>query len=312
MKRVSWLFSVPASIAAAIIGGAYALTPLRERLSIRELAGDDCFVTVNNYELHYTDTGPDDAPPVVLLHGFGAWSFTWRNQQAALRNTGYRVIAIDQIGYGASSRPKGPVYTTRTQAELMLGALDALGIRQAHLVGHSFGGRVAMQMAIIAPERVHSLALIDPEAFATERPPIAQWLKVPLLGYALAFYSTATSLVPAGLRFVTKQHAWLNDKAAQGYAAPTRVKGTAAAQVWQGRSSKDGAQPVPQYLHTITQPTLIVWGGDDPVFPLSDGHKLAGILPHSSLHIVENAGHLPHEEVPDEVTAALVAFLKSM
>ncbi|MBK9713933.1 MAG: alpha/beta fold hydrolase [Kouleothrix sp.] len=301
---------VPLGLLAALIAGAYLLTPLRERLTPREFAGDDRFVRVGGYDIHYADDGPREAAPVVLLHGFGAWSFTWRAQRQALLAAGHRVIAADQIGYGASSRPAAPVYTTRLQADLTLGALDALGVGAAHFVGHSFGGRVAMQIAIVAPERVRSLVVVSPEAFATERPPIARWVIPPLLGYALAFYSTGPRLVRPGLKYVSKLHDWLTEEAVRGYAAPTRVRGSAAAQVWQARSPKDGAQPVPANLPAIAQRTLVIWGADDPVFPAADGRRLAQILPNATLHEVAGAGHLPHEERGAEVTAAILEFLK--
>src|SRR4051812_49108506 len=119
---------VPLAALAALILAAYALTPLRERLTPREFAGDDRFVEVQGYAIHYQDDGPRDAPAAVLVHGFGAWSFTWRAQRGALLAAGYRVITTDQIGYGASDRPAGPIYTTRRQAELLLGVLDARGV----------------------------------------------------------------------------------------------------------------------------------------------------------------------------------------
>lgn len=301
---------IPIVLLAALAGAAYLLTPLRERLSARELAGDDQFVHVGGYAIHYGDEGPRDAAAVVLVHGFGAWSFTWRAQRRALLAAGRRVITTDQIGYGASDRPAGPVYTTRAQAELILGALDALGVAEADFVGHSFGGRVAMQIALLAPARVRRLVLIAPEAFATARPPIARLVNVPLLGYALAFYSTAPRLVRSGLKYVSKAHAWLTDEAVAGYAAPAYVRGTTLAQVWQAGSPKDGAQPVPQNLAAIRQPALVIWGAADPVFPVADAARLARVLPDASLRVIEGVGHLPHEEAEPEVTAAILGFLQ--
>ncbi|GAB4215012.1 MAG: alpha/beta fold hydrolase [Roseiflexaceae bacterium] len=296
------------ALGAVGLAGPYLLGPLRERLEPRALAQGG-FVRVGDYDLHYTDEGPRDGSPVLLLHGFAAWAFTWRAQRAALVRAGFRAISIDQLGYGASPRPEAPVYTTTNQAELMLGALDALGVARAHLVGHSFGGRVALAMAQTAPARVASLALLCPEAFATERPPVAAWLRVPLLGYALAFYTTAPALVPTGLGLVTHQRAWMNDEAVRGYAAPLYVRGSASAQVWQGRSPKDGGWPVPARLTEVTAPTLLIWGAEDPVFPAADGHKLAGLLPDARLHLIDGAGHLPHEEAEPATTAALLEFL---
>lgn len=100
------------------------------------------------------------------------------------------------------------------------------------------------------------------------RPPAAEWLKVPGIGYALVFYSTAV-------------------------------------QVWQGHSLKDGARPVPQHLAEITPPTLIIWGGDDPVFPADDGTQLAQTMPNATLKTLPGVGYIPHEEAHEEVGALL-------
>ena len=295
----------------AVLFGAYLLTPLRERLSPREFAGGGHFAQVGGYAIHYQDDGPADAPVVLLAHGFGASLFTWRAQRRALLAAGFRVIATDQLGAGASERATGPVYTTQLQAALLLGVLDSLGVEAAAVLGHSYGGRVAMQLALDAPARVRALALIAPEAYATARPPIARVVELPLLGYALSFYATAPRLVRPGLQMVSRSRAWLTDAAVQGYAAPAAVRGSTLAQIWHARSPKDrpGEPPVPARLAQITPRTLIVWGERDPVFPAADGQRLAATLPHATLQILPGAGHLPHEEQPDAVNAALLEFL---
>lgn len=303
-------FVWPALALGALLGAPLGLARLRERLAPRELTGEGHFAQVCGYTLHYTDEGPRDGPPVLLLHGFAAWAFTWRHLRPALARAGFRTLSLDLLGSGASERPARPVYTTQTQAELTLGLLDTLGLAQAHLVGHSFGGRVALQIALEAPRRVRSLALLSPEAFATQRPPVARWLRVPLLGYALAFYSTAPALVPTGLRMVTRQHAWLTAAALAGYAAPLRVRGSAAAQVWHARSPKDGPRALPPRLGQIQAPTLIVWGEADPVFPADHGRKLADSLPNARLYRIPGAGHLPHEEAPAATIGAVLEFIK--
>jgi pimeloyl-ACP methyl ester carboxylesterase len=293
-----------------VVWGAYVLAPLRERLNLREFAGDDQFVWVNGYAIHYTDDGPREAPAVVLIHGFASSIFTWRHTKAALLAAGYRVIAVDQLGSGASARPAEPIYTTQTQAEMVVGVLDALGVRRAHFVGHSFGGRVAMQIALLAPERVQSLVAIAPEAFATARPAIARWVRLPIAGYILAFYSTSPLLVRPGLQFVSSGKAWITNEVVKGYAAPLYVRGSALAQVWQARSPKDGQKPVPHNLNAITPPTLLLWGEKDPIFPADDGVKLARILPAATLHLFENTGHIVHEERVEQTNHAILEFLK--
>lgn len=298
------------SLLGATIGGAYLLTPEREYAAPEQLPGAQHFATVDGFSIHYTDEGPRTGPPVLLIHGFGGATWTWRKERVALADAGFRVIAIDLLGSGASERPTAPIYTTHLQAQLVLGLLNVLGVHSVQLVGHSYGARVALQTAILAPERIRSLALLAPEAFAYKRPPVAQWLKVPALGYALAFYSTTPQLVPTGLKMVSKQHDWMTPSAVAGYAAPLYIRGSAAGQVWQARSPKDGAQPVPDNLASIQQPTLLIWGGDDPVFPAADGQKLASILPHAELHVLPAVGHLPHEEAGEETVKHLLTWLQ--
>ncbi len=293
----------------------YVLVRWRERFSPRDFAqqagaGGD-FMTIDHHEVHYVDEGPRDGIPVVLVHGFGAWSFAWRLQRIALVNAGFRVISFDELGSGASARPHGPVYTTAYQAEIFLGIMDGLGVRAAHLVGHSYGGRLAMLVAIKAPARVLTLTGIDPEAFSVGRPPMAFALRLPVIGFAFAFYATAPFLIRPFMKAVAKTLDWFSIEIEKGYQAPVFVRGTAMSQVWQARSLKDGDISVPENLARITQPTLLIWGSADAVFPASDGEKLLAILPTAQLHVIEGAGHVPYEEKPDELNGVLLAFLSA-
>jgi pimeloyl-ACP methyl ester carboxylesterase len=302
--------AVLVTLAGSLVWGAYLFTPVREKLNLREFAQDDHFAWIDGYAIHFSDAGPHSAPAIVLIHGFGSSIFTWRHVQTAALAQGFRVVAVDLLGSGASSRPAESIYTTEMQARFVLGVMDKLGIESAQFGGHSYGGRVAMQVAVLAPARVQSLAMISPEAFATERPGIAAWLRAPFLGYVLAFYSTSPLLVREGLRFVTKQHEWLMPDAVKGYAAPLHVRGSALSQVWQARSPKDGLKPVPHNLSDIAQPALVLWGEGDPVFPSSDAEKLAGTLQKAEARVLKGAGHIAHEECPDETIAAMLLFYR--
>lgn len=299
--------------AFAAIAGAYALTPRRERYTLQEFArlpgrcGE--LLTVNGHALYCEVHGPAHGTPVVLLHGFAASTFTWRHQWPALVEAGYRVILLDHLGFGGSARVEGPEYSTQSHAELALAAMTALHIERAIIVGHSYGGRVGMQMALLAPERVAALAAIAPEAFATRRPKIASFVRIPLFGYALVFYSTGQSAVRPGLRYVAGADAWLTQDVVNGYAQPVAVRGHVRAQIWNSLSPKDGAQPVPANLARIACPTLFIWGAKDPVFPAGDADKLVQLLPDAQAHMLEGVGHLPHEEAPEQVNADLLAFL---
>jgi pimeloyl-ACP methyl ester carboxylesterase len=302
--------AVAVTLVGSLVWGAYLFTPVREKLNLREFSNDDHFAWVDGYAIHFSDAGPHDAPVLVLIHGFGSSVFTWRNVQSTALAQGFRVVAVDLLGSGASSRPAEPIYTTEMQARFVMGVMDKLGIERAQIGGHSYGGRVALQMAVLAPARVQSLALISPEAFATERPGIARLVRAPFFGYILTFYSTSPLLVREGLRFVTRQHGWLTPENVKGYAAPLHVRGTALSQVWQARSPKDGLKPVPNNLSEVASPALVLWGEHDPVFPVSDAARLAGTLQQVETQVISVAGHIAHEECPDETIAAMISFYR--
>ncbi len=305
------LFTLGGSGFAAV----FMLTPVRERLTPAEaspqLASNGRFISVDGFEMHYTDEGPRDGRPVLLLHGFSSSVFTWRDVRPALIAAGFRVVALDSLGSGASARATNPAaYTTQAQARLTLGVLDALGITRADLVGHSFGGRLAMQIALIAPDRVRSLALIAPEAFATARPPIAKIVTLPVIGYALTFYATSPLLVRSGLSYVSYNKNWIYKEIVNGYAAPLHVRGTIHAQITMSGAPKDEPElRVPGNAARINAPTLLLWGARDPIFSSTDGEKLAQEMPHASLSVIPAAGHVLHEEFPEVVTEALVKWL---
>jgi len=302
-------------LALALIAAAYLLTPLREKYDLQGYVQANhrqpCFLTVDGHVLHYSDSGPATAPVILLLHGFAASDFTWRQQVPALLNAGFRVVALDHLGFGGSARVAGPAYSTQSHADLALGTLDALNIERAHIIGHSYGARVAMQVSIFAPTRVQSIIAIAPEVFVNERPPIAKVVGAPAIGYTLAFYSTMPEWTNFGLRLATgPDKSWITPEVIDGYAAPLRVKGNLTAQIWQAKSPKDGRLPVPQHVQTIQQPTLLLWGTHDAIFPVSDAQRLQQMLPACELQIFDT-GHVVHEEQPDAFNSAALQFYHS-
>jgi pimeloyl-ACP methyl ester carboxylesterase len=295
----------------ALFGAPYLLTAQREHLEPRDLGAaiGGRYLRAGGYEICYTDEGPPDRMPIVLLHGFASWSFSWRNQRTALLQAGYRVITLDLLGSGASERALGPVYSTASHANCVLALLDGLHVLQAIIIGHSFGARVGMQIAINSPARVAALIAIAPEAYATERPSVARTMTIPVVGYALTSYATAPALVRTGLKLAVKHDQCLTDTLIAGYARPLFVRGSVLSQIWQAKSPKDGARPVPQHHADIGCPTLLIWGADDPIFPAEHGRQLVRAIPDATLTIIDNVGHIPHEEDEPPTMAAILGFL---
>src|SRR5262245_54092027 len=118
------------------------------------------FARVNGVRMHYQEAGNEDAPPIILIHGFISSNLIWSHILLPLANAGFRVIAPDLPGYGYSDKPKDALYTIEEQSRAVIGLMDRLGIETATIVGASYGGAVAAMLALDYPERVEKLVLV--------------------------------------------------------------------------------------------------------------------------------------------------------
>lgn len=119
-------------------------------------------IETNGIKLHVVQAGPKSGTPVVLLHGFPEFWYGWRNQIPALVEAGCRVIVPDQRGYNLSDKPKGVKnYDVQTLVRDVIGLIDALEYEKVNLVGHDWGAVVAWTLAILHPERLHKLGIMN-------------------------------------------------------------------------------------------------------------------------------------------------------
>jgi pimeloyl-ACP methyl ester carboxylesterase len=140
-------------------------------------------VVVDDLELHVVEAGPEDGPLVVLLHGFPEFWYVWHRQLAQLAAAGFRAVAPDQRGYNASDKPKGiEAYRIEHLVGDISGLIRALGYDRASVAAHDWGGGVAWYLAILQPERVRKLLIIDtphPQAFYFEtKEQASSWYRV--------------------------------------------------------------------------------------------------------------------------------------
>ena len=112
------------------------------------------FALVDGAWVHYQEVGASDAPPLLLIHGFTASNFVWSEVLLPVAESGFRVIAPDLVGFGFSGKPKDGEYTIEAQSQMIIGLMDHLGVKTAHVVGNSLGGGAAIKMALESPDRV--------------------------------------------------------------------------------------------------------------------------------------------------------------
>lgn len=309
---------VRTALAAAALGSsalaAGFLLLQRDRLERWEtLSCDDCeegefFTLADGTRMHYVTRGdPTRGDDIILIHGLMSSTSEWSKNMDALAQE-HRVWAIDLIGFGYSSRVVDPVYSLKYLARSVQELMDARGIARAHLVGHSLGGAIALQLAHDSPNRVNRLVLVDPAAyiFGLLRP-VRLAVHVPLLPRTLgAWFLTNPRVHRTALRNALGDPGRLDAEMLAARVRATRVKGTCDALIAMA-ASRDAAN-LPEGLAKIQSPALILWGDRDYVLPLHHGQRLVRDLPNAELVILEGAGHVPNEEFPEVVNRLILDF----
>lgn len=262
------------------------------------------FVEVGDVSLRVREAGPMNAPAVVLLHGFGSSLDTWHHVVPKLAAS-YRVVAIDLKGFGRSSRPAGD-YSPAAQAALVLGVMDAAGISRAAVVGHSWGGSIALTLARVAPDRVTRVAIYGGFLFEEQIPPYLRWGQVEGLGdlvFAMSFRERPDERLARAFYDPDR----LEERYVERVIADLERPGTIAASLAAVRGMDFEA--LVQALPEIAQPALLLWGREDRVSPPVYGERLASLLPRARLVVYPRCGHFPHVEALDASTQALLGFL---
>lgn len=270
-------------------------------------------VTVHNQRIAYLDVG--NGPPVILIHGFGGSMWQWEHQQQTLAQD-FRVLTLDLPGSGLSDKPDIE-YRPDQLLDFFVGFMDAAGIRQATLVGNSMGAGLAIGMALDHPTRVSKLILIGglPQQILLKlnNPSIRRALetRAPLWVVSLGSWLFGGLMTESIMREFIHNPALLTpaviERSNRNRRRPGLIKPIMAARdalpLWEtGYAVR---------LNSLTHSTMIIWGEQDRVFPLSVGEELHRIIPGSQLIKIPEAGHLPQWEQPDLVNSILIAYIHS-
>ncbi len=261
--------------------------------------------------LYYEDQGK--GPPVLLLHGFGASTYTWRHITPELART-HRVIAVDFKGFGQSDKPFDERYSVLDQAELIAQLIEDKDLRDLTIVGHSFGGGVALRLALEADTRLDGriarLVLLDSIAYPQQIPVFFRLLDVPLVSQVGVRMVPPEMQTRVALQIAYHDDSKIDPEEVEIYAAPLKTAAGKHAIVHSARQivPKD-IDTLPERYKTIALPTLILWCDHDRIVPLDVGIKLRRTLPNSTLRLVEGCGHMPQEEQPDATLGLLKSFI---
>ncbi len=265
--------------------------------------------------LAYDEYGKEHNKTILFIHGFGENRYTWRFIVKPLAKK-YHIITIDLKGFGESPKTEDEDYSVYDQAKLVQEFIEKKGLKNLTLVGRSFGGGVALVLALmqergVLKSKIDKLILIDTMSYKQNLPSMMWLLQKPIIGYlgihllsadtiAKEAYSYAFSnnnLIP---KESVEQSAKMIDLPNAKYAYKQTVD----------YIIPDDIAKVQKEYRDIKIPTLIIWGRDDVSIPYRFGKRLHKDIKNSKLIILDGVGHMPQEEAPKKVIEAIEKFLR--
>lgn len=276
-------------------------------------------VIVEGLEVFYREAGDPDRPTLVLLHGFPASSFMFRELIAALEDR-YHVVAPDHIGFGHSAMPAvGEFdYTFERLSEIALGFLDALGLDRFALYVQDYGAPIGLRIASRHPERVTALVSQNGNAYVEGFTPFWDGLFAFARDGVTNVDEARASMEPDGTRWVythgvpeerverLSPDAWVVDQAALDRPGSREIQ---LALFRDYPSNIDEYPAFQEHFRTHRPPALIAWGEHDQIFGPDGARAYARDLPDAEIHLL-NAGHYALETNGEEIAALVRAFLE--
>lgn len=271
-------------------------------------------VSIHGNDVAYRRAG--EGPVLLLLHGIAGSSETWIPAMELLQRD-YTVLAPDFLGHGSSAKPSGD-YSLGNHAAGMRDFLEILGIERVTVMGQSYGGGVAMQFAYQFPECCERLVLVDAGGLGREVSWLLRLVTLPGAEYVLPVLFSAP-VRDCGDSII-------------GFLGDRGIHSARASEMWRSFSSLTDPANRAAFVRTMravvdpggqivsaidrlylaeNMPTLIVWGDQDHIIPLSHAYQAHEAIPHSRLEVMEGAGHYPHVEEPFRFVEIVTDFIRS-
>ncbi|MDD7914861.1 alpha/beta fold hydrolase [Polaribacter ponticola] len=268
------------------------------------------FVEVDGMQVHYRDEGKGF--PIVLIHGTASSLHTWNDWTTELTQTN-RVIRMDLPAFGITGPNKNADYSIKSYTNFLHQFLMKMNLDKFYLAGNSLGGNIAWNYTAEHPEKIEKLILVDASGLPTNKPQpaIFKMAKTPVLS-SLFLYVTPKIFIKKNMKEVYGDETKITDDLVTRYHKMALRVGNRQAFIDRAKIDfKLGEKTNLNKLKSIQTPTLLIWGAKDNWIPLkSVGIKMDSILPNSKLVVLENSGHVPMEENPEESLVVLKEFIE--
>ncbi|PJF20860.1 MAG: alpha/beta hydrolase [Phototrophicales bacterium] len=275
-------------------------------------------IPVNGINLHVVQAGDPTGIPVILLHGFPEFWYSWRNQIEPLVQAGFRLYMPDQRGYNLSDKPKDvAAYNMDILADDIIGLMDAIGIEQARIVAHDWGGAVAWWLANRNPERIAKLAVLNIPHHAAFSRALKTNPKQRRKSLYMAFFQLkglAEFALKLGKGSLLARWAFGKDNPAftpediEQYKVAWSQPGAITAMLNWYRAVR---QHRPQSLNSpqIHVPVLLIWGKRDWAFDFSLAEDSIRLCDDGKLIMIDHASHWVQHEAAEPVNKVLIDWL---
>ena len=270
------------------------------------------FINVDGARVHYQEFGLPTKPPLILIHGYTASVYVWKTVAPMLADAGFRVIAVDLLGFGYSEKPSWFDYSIQSQARMISRFMSRLGIGRATLVGSSYGGAVSLMLTLDYPEMVEKLVLVD--AVCNDEPkdhPILKLASLPGIGEVITpFLVDSKTFLKFRMHgtLAKANHHMITDDRIESIRRPLIAADGHHSVLATSRNWH--ADRIEQDAHLINQQTLIIWGEEDTVIPIKHGYKLHEEILNSRFVVLKDCGHVPPEERSELFTELVTEFCR--
>lgn len=269
-------------------------------------------IFVNGLKIHYKTTGegkrgagetglrftlkPRGDCSLLILHGWGGSSASWVEVQRILSKRGFKVVVVDLPGFGKSVTPPLP-WGISEYAKFVLNFIEKLDFKKVNLLGHSFGGRIAIKFAVLYPKRLKKLILCA-----------SAGIKHPLNFFQRIIFKLA---IFGNFLFSKRPLRRFKDVARNTFYLFLRKKDyTKVKGIMKEIFKKVTKEDIKPELANIKAKTLLIWGEKDKAVPLEDAYLMRKKIPQSILEIIPGASHTPNLEMPEKITEIILKFLK--
>jgi pimeloyl-ACP methyl ester carboxylesterase len=253
---------------------------------------------------------------LVLIHGLASRSECWKDVVPLFPPEQYTLYLLDLLGSGESSKPKAADYSIRAHSRRLLRFLEQESLSEVTLVGHSLGGAVVLVAAIEAildgnSGILSSLVIMAGPGFMQRLPLIAEIFQKPLAGWLFVTLYAPDAWVRIGLQAAYYDQSLVDPEHISRYAPCYKEREAKRALVETCRSLvPEDHEEIISHYGDLRLPVLLLWGRHDSIVPLSQGSRLAAAIPGATLEVLEECGHNPQEEKPEETFDVIDSFIR--